>query len=400
MLAAGSAAKAPWVRAPFHKEQKQNNAHVCERPEQLAGERKSPSGQCELVQGAGDPAAAAMAPMGIRLSPLGVAVFCLLGLGVIYHLYAGVLSSRFAAFRQKKTVDLRELLALSIEAAVQGGREVKRIRVEDNLEERSKGKTKEGASEKLTLGDLNSHRKMYYLIKNTYPYLQVNSEEHDNSDGEATIWTRNIPSEILNKIPEGKLVPAESVTVWIDPLDATQEYTENLRKYVTTMVCVAVDGDPVLGVIHKPFTGFTAWGMVGGAANVNRRDSYNANNPKVIVSRSHAGKVKSFIQQAFGNSTEIIPAGGAGYKVLALLDVSDEEYEKADMYIHVTYIKKWDICAGNAILKALGGHMTTLKGEDIDYSGSEKNPGGLLASIDIDHKALVNRLPPWDENKY
>lgn len=40
-----------------------------------------------------------MAPMGIRLSPLGVAVFCLLGVGVIYHLYAGVISSRLAAFR-------------------------------------------------------------------------------------------------------------------------------------------------------------------------------------------------------------------------------------------------------------------------------------------------------------
>ncbi|KAI4903154.1 hypothetical protein NFI96_020450 [Prochilodus magdalenae] len=341
-----------------------------------------------------------MAPMGIRLSPLGVAVFCLLGLGVIYHLYAGVLSSRIAAFRQKRTVDLRDLLALSMEAAVQGGREVKRIRLEDTLEERSKGKTKEGASEKLTLGDLNSHRKMYYLIKNTYPYLQVNSEEHDNPDGEATIWTRTIPPEILSKIPVGKMVPAESVTVWIDPLDATQEYTENLRKYVTTMVCVAVDGDPVVGVIHKPFTGFTAWGMVDGASNVNPRESYNANNPKVIVSRSHAGKVKGFVQQAFGNSTEILPAGGAGYKVLTLLDASDDEYEKADLYIHVTYIKKWDICAGNAILKALGGHMTTLKGEEIDYSGSEKNTGGLLASIGIDHKALVNRLPPWDESKH
>ncbi|KAF5902923.1 inositol monophosphatase 3, partial [Clarias magur] len=252
-----------------------------------------------------------MAPMGIRLSPLGVAVFCLLGLGLLYHLYSGVLSNRLAAFRQKKTVDLRDLLALSIEAAVQGGWEVKRIRMEDTLEEKTKGKTEEGASEKLTQGDLNSHRKMFHLIKNTYPYIQVTSEEHDGSDGEATVWTPNIPKEVLSKIPEGKVVPAESVTVWIDPLDATQEYTENLRKYVTTMVCVAVNGEPVVGVIHKPFTSFTAWAMVGGGANVAPRESYNTDAPKVIVSRSHAGKVKGFIQQAFGNNTEIIPAGGA-----------------------------------------------------------------------------------------
>ncbi len=42
------------------------------------------------------------------------------------------------------------------------------------------------------------------------------------------------------------------------------------------------------------------------------RVSYNTNFPKVIVSRSHSGKVKSFVQVAFGNNTEIIPAGGAG----------------------------------------------------------------------------------------
>lgn len=88
-----------------------------------------------------------------------------------------------------------------------------------------------------------------------------------------------------------------------------------------------------------------------------------------------------------------------GYKVLALLDPTDEEQEMADMYIHVTYIKKWDICAGDAILRALGGQMTTLKGEQIDYSGSEGNTGGLLASIKTDHKGLVKRLPPWEENK-
>lgn len=81
-----------------------------------------------------------------------------------------------------------------------------------------------------------------------------------------------------------------------------------------------------------------------------------------------------------------------GYKVLALLDPPGEDYDEADIYVHTTFIKKWDICAGDAILKALGGHMTTLKGEDIDYKGSEKNYDGLVASISLDHKALVNRL--------
>ena len=41
----------------------------------------------------------------------------------------------------------------------------------------------------------------------------------------AATWSQAIPADILDKIEGGKDVPAESITVWIDPLDATQEYT-------------------------------------------------------------------------------------------------------------------------------------------------------------------------------
>lgn len=341
-----------------------------------------------------------MAPMGIRLSPLGVAVFCLLGVGILYHLYSGVLSSRLAAFRQRRNVELRDLLAVSVEAAVLGGKEVKRVRDENVLQEKSKGKTREGANDPLTMGDLESHRKMYNFIRNAFPEVTVNSEEHDNVVDKSLSWNRLIPSEIAEKIKDLNEVPAESVTVWIDPLDATQEYTESLLKFVTTMVCVAVDGKPVIGVIHQPFTPFTAWAL-GHESNVHTRSSYGTTPPDVIISRSHSGQVKSYVHDAFGNTTKITEAGGAGYKVLSLLDLpADATMDQADVYVHITFIKKWDICAGDALLRALGGRMTTLKGEEIDYRDTPLNKGGLVASVGVDHKALLDKLPPWDPEKH
>ena len=61
--------------------------------------------------------------------------------------------------------------------------------------------------------------------------------------------------------------------------------------------------------------------------------------------------------------------------------------------MHVTLIKKWDICPGDAILRALGGKLTTLRGEDVDYaeSSGEKNEGGLIAALH-DHGAFVDAL--------
>lgn len=128
----------------------------------------------------------AMAPMGIRLSPLGMFVFCLLGLGVLYHLYSGFLAGRFASFMlgggggggaggeaPAGSVDLRDLLAASVAAAVKGGEEVKRVREGNVLNEKAKGKTREGAEEKMTNGDVLSNRKMYFLLKAAFPGVQV-----------------------------------------------------------------------------------------------------------------------------------------------------------------------------------------------------------------------------------
>ena len=66
-----------------------------------------------------------------------------------------------------------------------------------------------------------------------------------------------------------------------------------------------------------------------------------------------------------------------------------------DAYVHVTLIKKWDICAGDAILRANGGRLTDLAGKDVDYSSQpkveEKNEGGVLATMH-NHQVYLDAL--------
>lgn len=52
------------------------------------------------------------------------------------------------------------------------------------------------------------------------------------------------------------------------------------------------------------------------------------------------------------------------------------------------------------IVVIVGGQMTTLKGEDIDFSGTPVNNGGLVASVGVNHKVLVDQLPAWDPEKH
>lgn len=51
----------------------------------------------------------------------------------------------------------------------------------------------------------------------------------------------------------------------------------------------------------------------------------------------------------------------SGYKVLSLLEMPSSDtgsIDQADAYVHITFIKKWDICAGAALLNALGNVIT------------------------------------------
>lgn len=69
-----------------------------------------------------------------------------------------------------------------------------------------------------------------------------------------------------------------------------------------------------------------------------------------------------------------------------------------DAYLHVTEIKKWDICAGNAIINFLGGKMTTFSNELLYYSSEDDtiNKNGLLATMEK-HESYLEKLESYLE---
>ena len=60
---------------------------------------------------------------------------------------------------------------------------------------------------------------------------------------------------------------------------------------------------------------FTVWSYLGHGHSDNLKPKVHEGEGsayKIIVSRSHSGPVEGVAKQAFGDQTEVVPAGGAG----------------------------------------------------------------------------------------
>lgn len=308
--------------------------------------------------------------------------FCVIVILVLLLLY----TYNYRDEPEKPVVNLRQLLTVSIKAAQNGGAEV--VATKDHLIIENKGKTKEGVNDSVTTADFRSHCIMLATLKRSFPTLTIISEEaKTNCD---TFYVEKNDAATVDDLVKPSAVDyvrEEDITVWIDPLDATKEYTEKLYEYVTTMVCVAVKGKPVIGVIYKPFSKELSWAWVGKShlLNVDTKSRGEDTRTRVVISRSHTGSLKEDLEKALDNPLIELKAG-AGYKALEVA------VGNADAYVHATAIKKWDVCAGNAIIAALNGKMTTRFGRYIDYAETDDvvNKDGIIATLK-NHGYFVER---------
>ena len=174
---------------------------------------------------------------------------------------------------------------------------------------------------------------------------------------------------------------------------------------VTVLVGVAVGGTPVAGVIHYPYhtptSSRTIWALTGLGvrgllplsslpARVPEDIGVGGDGPSLTVTRSHyydrLDKVVKSIRPR-----ELLKSGGCGNKIMLVLE------GRVDAYAYPSVgTKKWDTCAGEALLRAVGGTLTDVFGRTLDYSADPtnyQNSHGLLVTMRCDHGAILAKIP-------
>ncbi len=175
--------------------------------------------------------------------------------------------------------------------------------------------------------------------------------------------------------------------LWVvDPLDGTREFIDRIDEF-SVMVGLAESGRAVLGAVLRPARGRLYLGAVGAGAwrvDLDRDDSEpvalevgpgRTESIRLIRSRSHPDERLTRLGRAIAGA-EIVLSGSAGTKCCRVAE------DEADLYVHpVPFLKEWDTCAPEAILRAAGGRVTDCAGHPLEYGKPDPpQPRGIFAA--------------------
>jgi 3'(2'), 5'-bisphosphate nucleotidase len=170
--------------------------------------------------------------------------------------------------------------------------------------------------------------------------------------------------------------------VWIvDPLDGTKEFLSRNGEF-SVMIGLAMDGEPVLGAVYLPAIdvtysaarGLGAWVERGGERTRLERTAPARVGLRLVGSRSHSEPLVDEIREALG-VTDVAPCGSVGVKCARIAE------DERDLYVHpVPYLKEWDTCAPEAIMREAGCGLVDCLGGPLQYNKPEPTqPHGILA---------------------
>jgi len=223
----------------------------------------------------------------------------------------------------------------------------------------------------------------------------VTEADHAANGAVLSVLGQECPGDPI--LSEESPPPAAASTagrLWVvDPLDGTREFIDGIDEFAV-MVGLAEEGLAVLGAFYVPGTGLLYLGVAeegawiadcevsaepGSQIRVGEFRPLRVGEPegdgvRLVRSRSHPDDRLQRIESALP-SVEVIPSGSVGVKCARIAE------RAADLYVHpVPYLKEWDTCAPEAVLRGAGGRVTDCGGGVLTYGKSDPcQPSGILA---------------------
>lgn len=284
----------------------------------------------------------------------------------------------------------------SIKIAHRAGKIIRDVMFRGDL-----GIVEKGKDDLQTEADRSAQRCIVASLSKLFPNVTIIGEE-----GQSDL---NVPDDWLitecnkdfiekHKCPDTLSDLKESdLVIWVDPLDGTSEYTQGFLERVTVLIGIAVNDRAVGGVIHQPYyksesgdVGRTIWGLKGCGTGGILPAKAPSDRFLVTTTRSHSNTIVQTVLDSL-SPDEVLRVGGAGYKVLQLLE------GKAHAYVFASAgCKKWDTCAPEAVLEASGGMLTDMLGRHYRYGKDVSFPNGsgvLGTAAGVSHKDILSKIP-------
>jgi len=224
----------------------------------------------------------------------------------------------------------------------------------------------------------------------------VTDADHAANDAILAVLAARAPTDPVRSEESAPSPP--NVTgdrLWVvDPLDGTKEFIARNGEFAV-MVGLAEDGSARLGAVLQPDPGRLYLGVSSGGAWVAdttwegpvngsavsvgpfRPLRLAADRPatvRMVRSRSHPDPLTTAVADRLGASSVL--SGSVGLKC-ALIATGD-----AEVYVHpVPFLREWDTCAPEAVLRGAGGSVSDCRGEALAYGKQEpRQLHGIFAS--------------------